>query len=501
MGVFGPDVAIDRVELEDGMRLTRKFIAALVIGVALVALIQGYFDIRRESDVFDLQMRAEATALGRALGRGVEEVWIRDGEAAAREFLYEASDKNNSELPRVRWFWLDATVGDAPKAPRDVLAPLSQGQTVIYKDENRNQLLTYVPVNVPEPRQGGIEIAQPFNTFDKFTSDSLRSEVLASIAEVVLAAMLALALGVMFIGRPISRLAAKARRVGTGDLSGPLRLAQRDELGELANEINLMCERLADERGQREAATTQLRHAERLTTVGKLASGLAHELGTPLNVVSGRARLICDHEVDGPEIANSARIISEQSERMTALIRQLLDFARPRALQKAPVNVTALAARVGELLATIARKANVAIEVPPIDDTLRVEADDGQLHQVMTNLVVNAIQAMPSGGTVTIGARVVDQVPPPYVGGATQTWMAIAVRDTGIGMDEATRERIFEPFFTTKAVGDGTGLGLSVTWGIVREHGGWIDVQSTSSKGSTFTVYLPRDSGSARGAA
>src|SRR5204863_590761 len=125
--------------------------------------------------------------------------------------------------------------------------------------------------------------------------------------------------------------AQKARRVGTGDLSGPLHLRQRDELGELANEINLMCERLAEERGAREQATEQLRHADRLTTVGKLASGLAHELGTPLNVVRGRAKLIVDHEVEGKEVTDSARIVVEQAERMTALIRQLLDFARPRA--------------------------------------------------------------------------------------------------------------------------------------------------------------------------
>ena len=489
-GPLGPVGWADRVELFGGMRLTRKFIAALVIGVALVALIQGFFDYRRERDVFDKQMRAEATALGRALSRGMADVWTRDGEAAARQFLKEASSQ--SEHIGAKWRWLDATGDTAPKVSNDQLAPLARGEVVVIKDPERDSLLTYIPVDVPEPRQGAIEIEQSLAEMDRYTRDSLRNEILGSTSEVAIAAALALALGVVFIGRPISRLASKARRVGTGDLSGPLHLNQRDELGELANELNMMCERLADERGQREAATEQLRHADRLTTVGKLASGLAHELGTPLNVVSGRARLIRDREVEGAEVGDSARIISEQSERMTALIRQLLDFARPRALQKAPVNVTALAARVGELLATIARKANVAIELPAADDTLRVEADDGQLHQVMTNLVVNAIQAMPDGGTVSIATRVVDQVPPPYVGGAIQTWMAIEVRDTGIGMDDATRQRIFEPFFTTKAVGDGTGLGLSVTWGIVREHGGWIDVQSVQANGSTFTVYLPR---------
>ena len=323
---------------------------------------------------------------------------------------------------------------------------------------------------------------------------TLRNQLIGSAAVVLIAAILALALGVMFIGRPISKLANKARRVGTGDLSAPLQLRQRDELGELANEINLMCERLSEEQGARARATEQLRHADRLTTVGKLASGLAHELGTPLNVVSGRARLIADREVDGDDVVDSARIVAEQADRMTALIRQLLDFARPRAPRPAPLNITTVASRVCQLVATIARKANVKLIPPAPDESLRLEADDGQLTQVLTNLVVNAIQSIQSvgaDGTVEIVTRTVEQVPPPYVGGAAQTWMAIEVRDTGAGMDDATRERIFEPFFTTKQVGEGTGLGLSVSWGIVREHGGWIDVQSSRDAGSTFTVYLP----------
>jgi len=493
----------DRVELFGGMKLTRKFIAALVVGVAIVALIQGFFDYRREREVFDKQMRAEATALGRALARGMAEVWARDGEATAREFLLMASSK--SEFIKARWVWLDART-DPPHASKEALAPMHEGQTVTIKDESSNALLTYIPVEVPHPpptiasshepreiehREGGIEIAQNLADLDKYTADSLRNQILGSVSQVVVAATLALMLGMLFIGRPVSRLAAKARRVGTGDLAGPLKLKQRDELGELATEINLMCDRLSEERSAREAATDQLRHADRLTTVGKLASGIAHELGTPLNVVSGRARLIRDGEVDGADAVDSARIVAEQADRMTAMIRQLLDFARPRALQKAPVNVTTLSARVAELVATIAKKAQVEILVPPHDEALRVEADDGQLNQVMINLVVNAIQAMPTGGKVAITAQRVTETAPPYVESTSDQWLALRIADTGIGMDDETRRRIFEPFFTTKQVGEGTGLGLSVTWGIVREHGGWIDVESEISKGSAFTVFLP----------
>jgi len=496
LGPFGSVAAADRVELLGGMRLTRKFIAALVIGVAIVALVQGYLDYQRERDVFDRQMRAEAAALGRALARGVADVWYRDGEAAARDFLITAT--NQSERIQARWIWPDTKGHDAPRAPREALDPMMQDQVVTIPDASRFVLLTYIPVDVPgePPRRGGLEISQSMEPLDTYIRDSLRNQIAGSVGTIAIAAVLALALGVMFIGRPISRLAAKARRVGTGDLSGPLKLTQRDELGELANEINLMCERLADEQDARARATEQLRHADRLTTVGKLASGLAHELGTPLNVVSGRARLIADREVEGEDALDSARIISEQGERMTALIRQLLDFARPRAPKPAPVNITTLAGRVCQLVQTIARKASVVLVPPVPDEALRVEADDGQLTQVLTNLIVNAIQAIGERGTVAITARTVEQAPPPYVsatGSAGRNWMAIEVRDTGAGMDDATRERIFEPFFTTKQVGDGTGLGLSVSWGIVREHGGWIDVQSSLNGGSTFTVYLPME--------
>ncbi|MBA3454998.1 MAG: HAMP domain-containing protein [Deltaproteobacteria bacterium] len=472
------------------MRLTRKFIVALVIGVALVALIQGYLDYQRERDVFDRQMRGEAAALGRALARGVAHVWQRDGEPAARAFLETATSKR--ENLQARWVWLDAKGQDAPRASLDELAPMAQDHVVTLRDSSRRILLTYIPVQVPEARLGGLEIAQSLEQLDSYIRGSLQSELLGAIGAVVIAGVLALALGVVFIGRPINRLAAKARRVGTGDLTGPLDLGQRDELGELAKEINLMCERLAEESRAREQATEQLRHADRLTTVGKLASGLAHELGTPLNVVGGRAKLIADREVEGEEVIDSARIVVEQAERMTALIRQLLDFARPRELHMAMLNVTTLGKRVCELVATIARKANVTLVPPAADDTLRVEADDGQLTQVLTNLVVNAIQATPAHGTVSLAVRRVEQVAPPYVGGDDQTWMAIDVRDTGAGLDEITRARMFEPFYTTKEVGDGTGLGLSVSWGLVREHGGWIDAQSTTpGAGSTFTVYLP----------
>jgi len=169
---------------------------------------------------------------------------------------------------------------------------MRQNQIAVVRDTTRRHLYTYIRVDVIEGRIGGIEIAQSLEQFDAYISGSLRTQALGSASAVAIAAVLALLLGVVFIGRPISRLAAKARRVGTGDLTGPLELRQRDELGELATEINNMCTRLAE-------AGEQLRHADRLKTVGMLAAGIAHELGTPLNVVAGSGLLANDTDADG----------------------------------------------------------------------------------------------------------------------------------------------------------------------------------------------------------
>jgi signal transduction histidine kinase len=287
------------------------------------------------------------------------------------------------------------------------------------------------------------------------------------------------------------------RRIGSGDLSGPLPARQKDELGEIAAEVNAMCERLAEaqvrlqkETEERIAAEQQLRHADRLMTVGKLASGMAHELGTPLNVVSGRAQMIATGESTEADAKEDARIIVEQTRRMTKLMRELLDFARPRPAQRAWVDLRPLAQQTLTLLSALARAHDADLVV--LDgDSARASVDPGQMQQVLTNLVVNAIHALRGRGTVSIGFRREHERAPLEHGGQVGERLVVEVCDTGQGMDAKLIPRIFEPFFTTKDVGQGTGLGLSVTHGIVREHGGFITVHSELGKGTTFAVHLP----------
>jgi signal transduction histidine kinase len=277
-----------------------------------------------------------------------------------------------------------------------------------------------------------------------------------------------------------------------------VRIHQRDELDTLGAAMNQMGEMLqrarqqiAEETAARLATLEHLRHADRLTTVGKLASGVAHELGTPLNVVLGRAKMISSGEAVGEEVGECARIISQQAQHMTRIIRQLLDFARRRAPQRSPEDLSLLVGRTLSLLKPMAHKRSVSLasEVP---ESLMLEVDAGQLQQVLTNLVMNGLQAMKNPGTLHVRAEPTRATPPADVGGPEADWLRLDVQDEGEGISAENLPHIFEPFFTTKDVGEGTGLGLSVSYGIIRDHGGWIAVRSEPGQGSCFSIYLPR---------
>jgi signal transduction histidine kinase len=270
-------------------------------------------------------------------------------------------------------------------------------------------------------------------------------------------------------------------------------------MGELAGEMNAMCERLlkAKERieaetGARIAALDQLRHADRLSTVGKLASGLAHELGTPLNVVVGRARMIQSGEAQGDEARTCAGIVVAQSENMTRIIRQLLDFARRRRPTKSQEDLARIGRQTLSMLAPMSQKKGLTVDFVANGEPALAQVDAAQVQQALTNLVVNAIQAAPEGGSVAVGVTAERAQPPPDMGGEATTCWRLYVKDDGAGIKAEALDHLFEPFYTTKGVGEGTGLGLSVAYGIVREHGGWIGVETQVGKGSCFSIWLPQ---------
>jgi signal transduction histidine kinase len=237
------------------------------------------------------------------------------------------------------------------------------------------------------------------------------------------------------------------------------------------------------EKLERRSAIEQLRHAERLNVVGKLAAGVAHELGTPLNVIATTAELVDADRAASDMVHASCRVIVDQSERMATIIRQLLDFGRRGGADRAPTDLGALVASTVALLRPLARKREVELSLALPRAPVRASVNALEIGQVLSNLVLNAVQAMPKGGRSVVALRVERE--------RGIEVAVLSVSDDGTGIRPEDVPKVFDPFFTTKDVGEGTGLGLSVTYGIVADHGGRVNVETDWGHGSVFTVVLP----------
>lgn len=483
------------------MRLAAKLLALGVAGAILVIGIEAYLGVRYDVRMFEGDMRRDDMQIAQALAALVENSWKVSGQKRALQLIQDAND--GGQHVKVRFVWLDAASSDphAPQVARETLGELSDGKSATLRQLDQSghaYLYTYVPLRLPGAnRAAALEVSSSLQALDRFRRNSL---VRAGVIGLILLAGSGVAFAiynVLAIARPLGLLIGKTRRVGAGDLSGPLAISPRDELSELAVALNGMCDDLASARDRLRAETEariavlqQLRHADRLKTVGKLAAGMAHELGTPMNVAAARAELIAE-TTDSQDVAASAKIIKAQIDKMTGIIRQLLDFARRPGAQKRRASIAAVSRDTVGLLTSLAESKYVQIILSGAEEPLAAEIDPRQIEQVLTNLIVNAIQAMPDGGTVRVGLDAgLFQAP----GGTTnekRRFARIQVRDEGTGVPHDQLERIFDPFFTTKKSGEGTGLGLSIVDDIVREHGGWIDVASVVHEGSCFSVFLP----------
>ncbi len=484
------------------MKLTFKIMAAVMLVVAMLLALHSYLVVQREVELFRADMNLHAYLVGSVLASSVADIWKSNGRDRVESII---EDANRSErLVQVRWVWFDVPPDDpsAPRANIEDLAPLQREQELLFPEysyRGSDYHLAYFPVRVDSARLSALELSQPLAPMRSYIRNTIIRKIALFVAFLFVGGGLVWWLGIRLVGRPVHSLVDQARAVGTGDLTAHSNLEHlNDEIGELALGFNTMVkdlrfaqDRLEEETSGRLSAMEQLSHAERLATVGKLASGLAHELGTPLNVIAGRAKMISSEEMEQPEVLDSAVVIQNQAERMTGIIRQLLDFARSKSVEKNREALLNPINNVVHLLTPIAAQDNIDLILAPGDETTHVKIDTGQIQQVLSNIIVNAIHAMKDGGQITVrcGQRSAD--PPADHGGATSEYAYVDVLDEGVGIAKENLNRVFTPFFSTKQVGEGTGLGLSIAHGIVKDHGGWLTVQSTEGEGTTFTVYLP----------
>ncbi|MCX6543289.1 MAG: HAMP domain-containing sensor histidine kinase [Acidobacteria bacterium] len=306
---------------------------------------------------------------------------------------------------------------------------------------------------------------------------AIRTSSLVSIGALLLVFVVMATMGYAMtrqIASPLRRFVGYTQRIAGGDYS-PVQPARRyrDEFSDLAIAINRMVFRLRDREHR-------LERSSRMAAVGTLTAGIAHELNNPLNNISLNAEALLEHfdaYADAQKLAMIEDVVN-QVERASGTVHNLLDFTRVEKPVFVPVSLAEVLAGARRLIGNEAQISHVDVALP--DDLPMVDGNPRELQQVFVNLFLNAIQAMPNGGTITVRATRVDH--------AT---ISIEIADTGLGIPEEDLGSIFDPFFTSKEVGVGTGLGLFVSYQTVKRHGGRIEVESRVGQGTVFTVMLP----------
>ena len=264
---------------------------------------------------------------------------------------------------------------------------------------------------------------------------------------------------------------------------GPFLKEERSLINAIARELSIIIERKLASR-EEDRLREQLRHADRLATIGQLASGVAHELNEPLGNILGFAQLSQKCDNTPAQVIKDLEKIVNASLNARETIRKLLVFARQQPSEMVPVQLNTIIRECIDLLAGRLRKEGIDLELRLDENIPKIEGDPPQLNQVLVNLVVNSMHAMPNGGDLTIETA------------ADENNVYLRVEDSGAGIDEDILKLIFVPFFTTKDIDEGTGLGLAVVHGIVSSHGGEVDVESVKGRGSRFEIKLPVLNGS-----
>ena len=308
----------------------------------------------------------------------------------------------------------------------------------------------------------------------------------------------------VLVHRPLHAILDTMGRAAAGDLQARAPVLRTDELGEVATGLNGMLERVAGHQSdlQREvdAATGELRErnrqlaetvqrlfaarrelarSEQLAVTGQVAASVAHQIGTPLNLISGYVQMMQAETAPGSVEASRLSTVLGQIERVTNIVQDLLDQARRPVLRRAPMAPESLLSGIAELARPTLSAAGVALRTCVAPGLPWLSVDAGQIEQVFLNLVTNSIDAMPTGGELSLTAAL-------GKGG-----VELSVSDTGSGMREETMAQIFDPLFTTKPRGQGTGLGLSIVRDVLAAHGGRARVASVLGQGTTVTVWLP----------
>lgn len=470
-----------------GTRLT----LVLLLTVTPVVAVHTYLTVQRSTRASIADLKRETRATTRALAPALE----NDLQANQWNQIHDELQRMSVDGTGAALFSRGSSAWYVPPGFPHGLMPTTDdfrlvsanGATEFERNiDGRSWFCRLVPLTIGGKQIGRLLVAQDWT----YVREDLRARRLTSIGAAILvvaliAAIIPLAVR-RYISNPLSELSRRVTRFSAEDARPP----EGDEVKLLTEEFRRLDRQLTEagtalnERHRRELdLERRLQHADRLATIGTLASGLAHEIGTPMGVIRARAEYLLRSKPPSPKLQDGLEIIINQIDRITRIVRLLLDYARGKDPIRAPDDVRRIVQHALSLIETEATRRNVQL-VPELGQApLVVECDADQLQQVFVNLAINALDAMNNtGGTLRVIASIEG------VDGTRQARVTFA--DTGSGVAPQDRSRVFNPFFTTKEPGKGTGMGLAVSQSIMRDHGGEISLESDTG-GTRFFVTMP----------
>jgi two-component system NtrC family sensor kinase len=427
---------------------------------------------------------------------------------------------------------ISSSKGDIPGAAlalsTDRIRRLKKDKNIssVHEEGDEQWLEVIVPLHTGEEISGGVRVVSSLDEAQDYLAKRRNQAFILTFSSILIILITITLLFGRLVGAPIQKLVEAMSRAETGDLEAEARVRSGDELGELGRHFNHMLKTIREAHEQNvqllsrvnqfneeltrriEAATSelatrneelrvlnealfesqrQLGQSEKLAAVGQVAATMAHQIGTPLNSISGYIQLILQEGNLHPVDRDRLEIIESQLDRLADSVKNLLSFTRqPKAELKAidVNNILLELVHLGEPwfhARGVELSSSLSPNLPP------VLGDPIYLQTLFLNLITNALDAMPTGGLLTIKTQEASSPSSSENG----RWLKISIIDTGIGLTEESKKRIFDPFYTTKKIGEGTGLGLAICEKIVREHFGRLEVESTVGKGSSFFVFIP----------
>ncbi|HXV81003.1 MAG TPA: ATP-binding protein [Candidatus Binatia bacterium] len=497
------------------MNLGTKLIVSLVSVIVLTMTVHGYLSIQQDQENIKRGLSIGMRGFARVLQAGLSHTFAENLDLkAAQRFIdtaaprgnihgiivYDRSGKPVVHSASLRYGTDFPELDPTPITKLDPRPVLQSGREMDgYIQEHRNLIYYRIePIVRPghQPVGAFVLARQGYGTFA--TIEQRRNRILATTA--VLVGLLSFLIWILVrrsVTRPINGLIRRIKEMAKGQREQSIEIKGRDEVASLAREFNLMCQKLqeshaqlVEEQQEKLRLEQELRHSERLASVGRLAAGLAHEIGTPLSIIGGRSEYLLRRPRSPEELKDNLAVIRSQSDRIAAIVRQLLEFSRRREPVFQLVDLLALLDNVKYLLAHQIREKDIRVEMDGFGNLPRIDADPDLLQQIFINLYSNSLYALNRGGVIKVGAAITDGGPAQAFSEAGP-WLRISFEDNGAGIDSSHIGRIFDPFFTTKDIGEGTGLGLSVSYGIIQEHGGHIHVESERGRFTRFIIYLP----------